>query len=626
MTWFKNISIFKKILFLGLFLFAIDFLLLGLSTRALWTIYTQSENMTQYTLPMTEKVTDAYTHQLQKEMFLEQYVRLTWQAREDNTLAQRLASVNESLEKSRADVKKAFGDAHTFSQNVLTTLTDPVKKPVFEAAAAKVSELQTINLRLDETTGNIITLAKQNKLLEAGQVLNSIRADRLATREKMNSLFVDFEKLNSITTHGVKDIVNNSMVNMATISVITMLMALVVLVLVLRSVAVAEKNLRMLTNCLSNIRNNVMIADNDDRISYMNTASFSSLRALENTIRASYPHFNMDKIIGASIHAMHKNPDRIRNILRGLKEGQLHEGRIALGGLTLQLNVGGIFQNGQRMGSYAEWRDITQQAKEEEAKADLSKRITATAGQVNTASKQISEGNMNLSERTEAQAANVEEATASMQQVTERVQQNAQNAQNALKLASDAREAATKGGDVVKQAIGAMQTITASSSKIADIIGVIDEIAFQTNLLALNAAVEAARAGDQGRGFAVVASEVRALAGRSAKAAKEIKDLITDSVEKIKGGSAQVNETGERLGEIITNVQKVTDVVAEISHASNEQAGNIAEINKSVAQMDSFTQQNAALVEEAAAASKALQDEAMTLLKMVEEMRSTAAA
>ena len=210
--------------------------------------------------------------------------------------------------------------------------------------------------------------------------------------------------------------------------------------------------------------------------------------------------------------------------------------------------------------------------------------------------------------------------------MTSTVRQNAENAKRADRLAAEATEHAQKGGHVVQNAVEAMNAITASSKKIADIISVIDEIAFQTNLLALNAAVEAARAGEQGRGFAVVAAEVRNLAGRSATAAKEIKDLIEDSVDKVDEGSKLVDESGQTLSEIMTSVKHVSDIIAEISAASQEQSDGIEQVNTAVSQMDTMTQQNAALVEEAAAASMSMGDQARSLSELVSYFRTKSMA
>jgi methyl-accepting chemotaxis protein len=223
---------------------------------------------------------------------------------------------------------------------------------------------------------------------------------------------------------------------------------------------------------------------------------------------------------------------------------------------------------------------------------------------------EIAQGNADLSQRTEEQASSLEETASSMEELTSTVKQNAENARQANQMAEGARREAENGGQVVSQAVSAMTEINASSKKIADIIGVIDEIAFQTNLLALNAAVEAARAGDQGRGFAVVAQEVRKLAQRSADSAKEISDLIKDSLVKVEEGSKLVDASGSALQEIMQSVKSVTDVVAEIAAASAEQTSGIEQVNKAVMQMDEVTQQNAALVEEAAAASKSLETQA----------------
>ncbi|MGJ7564727.1 methyl-accepting chemotaxis protein [Variovorax sp. GB1R11] len=234
-----------------------------------------------------------------------------------------------------------------------------------------------------------------------------------------------------------------------------------------------------------------------------------------------------------------------------------------------------------------------------------------------TASGQIASGNQDLSSRTEEQASSLEETAASMEELTSTVKQNADNARQANQLAVSASEVAVRGGNVVGQVVDTMGSINASSKKIVDIIGVIDGIAFQTNILALNAAVEAARAGEQGRGFAVVASEVRSLAQRSAAAAKEIKTLIGDSVEKVEEGSKQVEEAGRTMEEIVGSVKRVTDIMGEITAASQEQTSGIEQINQAISQMDQVTQQNAALVEEASAAAQSLQEQAGSLVQAV---------
>ena len=244
--------------------------------------------------------------------------------------------------------------------------------------------------------------------------------------------------------------------------------------------------------------------------------------------------------------------------------------------------------------------------------------IRSTSTNINTSASEIAQGNADLSQRTEEQASSLEETASSIEELTGTVKQNADNARQANQLADSAREQAEKGGEVVGNAIGAMGEINQSSKKIADIIGVIDEIAFQTNLLALNAAVEAARAGEQGRGFAVVASEVRNLAQRSAEAAKEIKTLINDSVQKVEEGSRLVDESGTTLEEIVNSVKKVNDIIAEIAAASEEQSAGIEQVNKAVTQMDQMTQQNAALVEEAAAASESMDEQSKGLSKLME--------
>ncbi len=243
--------------------------------------------------------------------------------------------------------------------------------------------------------------------------------------------------------------------------------------------------------------------------------------------------------------------------------------------------------------------------------------VRENARTVATASGEISAGNQDLSSRTEQQASSLEQTAASMEELTSTVKQNADNARQANQLAVSASEVAVRGGSVVSQVVDTMSAINTSSKKIVDIIAVIDGIAFQTNILALNAAVEAARAGEQGRGFAVVASEVRSLAQRSAAAAKEIKGLIDDSVSKVEAGSHQVAEAGQTMEEIVASVKRVTDIMGEIMSASQEQTTGIEQINQAISQMDQVTQQNAALVEQAAAASGSLQEQAMGLVEAV---------
>ncbi|MEO7494879.1 MAG: methyl-accepting chemotaxis protein [Massilia sp.] len=236
---------------------------------------------------------------------------------------------------------------------------------------------------------------------------------------------------------------------------------------------------------------------------------------------------------------------------------------------------------------------------------------------IGTASREIAAGNIDLSSRTEMQASSLEKTASAMEELTSTVKQNADNAREANLLAATASDVARKGGEVVSQVVDTMGSINTSANKIVDIIGVIDGIAFQTNILALNAAVEAARAGEQGRGFAVVASEVRNLAQRSAAAAKEIKTLIGDSVEKVERGSKLVGQAGVTMDEVVASVKRVTDIMSEIANASQEQSRGIEQVNMSIIEMDSMTQQNAALVEEAAAAAQSLQDQASELAHVV---------
>ncbi len=455
---------------------------------------------------------------------------------------------------------------------------------------------------------------------------------------------------------------------------------------------------------LDNVTTNVMIADNDRNIIYMNGAVQQMMVHAEADIRKALPHFDAAKLQGAKIDVFHKHPEHQARMLSTFRE--THRTQIVVGGRTFSLIAAPIINAaGERLGAVVEWKDRTAEVAVEvevgsivqaAANGDFTQRIAvenkdgffrllaeninllmetssvglnevarvlgalaqgdltqsvqgdfkgtfgklkddanATVAQltgiitqiklatdtINTASREIAAGNLDLSRRTEQQAASLEETASSMEQLTSTVKQNAENAKQANQLAIGATDVAGKGGAVVSKVVTTMADINDSSKKIADIIGVIDGIAFQTNILALNAAVEAARAGEQGRGFAVVASEVRSLAQRSAAAAKEIKTLISDSVSKIHGGSELVEQAGKTMDEIVQSVKRVTDIMGEITAASLEQSQGIEQVNQTITSMDEVTQQNAALVEEASAAARSLEDQVAGLSEQVGSFR-----
>ncbi|HXZ59953.1 MAG TPA: methyl-accepting chemotaxis protein [Steroidobacteraceae bacterium] len=415
---------------------------------------------------------------------------------------------------------------------------------------------------------------------------------------------------------------------------------------------------------LDNLSSNVMVADSALNIIYLNKAMREMASAVQDDFRRDVPNFDASRLLGANIDSFHRNPAHQRNLLAGLDKP--FTSQITIGGRTLRISANPMVDaGGKRLGTVLEWADRTAelgiQAEihtlvQRATSGDLTHRmdlggksgvfaeigkginqltenmsevvsiVQASAIEVSRGAVEISRGNVDLSQRTEEQAASLEETASSMEQMTSTVKQNADNASQASQLAAAARDQADKGGSVVGQAIRAMAEINEASKKIVDIIGVIDEIAFQTNLLALNAAVEAARAGEQGRGFAVVASEVRNLAGRSATAAKEIKGLIQDSVRKVEEGSQLVTQSGQTLDHIVTAVKKVSDIVGEIAGASREQSAGIEQVNKAVVQLDEMTQQNAALVEQASAASQSMADQAKALNQMMERYQVSAQA
>jgi methyl-accepting chemotaxis protein len=420
----------------------------------------------------------------------------------------------------------------------------------------------------------------------------------------------------------------------------------------------AAENARV-RQALDKVSTSVVLADDRQQIIYLNDAAEAMFSRSQQEIRKSLPQFDSARLPGNNLDALSVSGGEQRFMLETLQGSHTEERR--LGGCTFRVVANPVVNDQrERIGTVQEWTDRTpEMAVEQELQqmltatldGDLTRRIdlSGKAGffrgmsvgvngladnlsdlvsQVKTAASEvfrgtdeISAGNANLSQRTERQSASLEETASSMEEMTSTVKQSSDNTAQANQLAIAARGQADKGGTVVAEAVRAMSKISESSKRIHEIIGVIDEIAFQTNLLALNAAVEAARAGEQGRGFAVVANEVRSLAGRSAVAAREIKNLIQDSVKRVEHGAALVTESGQTLDEIVRSVKKVSDLVAEIDAAGREQTSGIEQVNRAVTQMDQATQENAALVEQITAASKSVAEQAQQLNSMMTRYR-----
>jgi methyl-accepting chemotaxis protein len=414
-----------------------------------------------------------------------------------------------------------------------------------------------------------------------------------------------------------------------------------------------------LRQALDRVSTSVVVADAQDDVIYLNEVAQATFARREADFRSVLPAFSAAALRGAKLDSLAADAAAERARLASLAGASVEERRY---GESVFRTVASpvIDDAGRRIGTVMEWNDRSQEAAIErevqaiveaashgdlsnrvalagkegfyaqlsaglnailDGTADILRRVRAAAEEVNRGAYEISQGNADLSERTEQQASSLEETAASMEEMTSTVKQNADSAARANELAAAARAQAERGGEAVANAVAAMQGASVASRRIVDIITVIDEIAFQTNLLALNAAVEAARAGDQGRGFAVVATEVRALASRSAAAAKEIKGLIEDSVARVSEGSRLVDESGATLAALVASVGKVSTIVEEIAAASHEQAAGIDQVGKAVMQMDTVTQQNAALVEQASAAAESLTQQATSLNEMLAHYR-----
>jgi methyl-accepting chemotaxis protein len=457
-----------------------------------------------------------------------------------------------------------------------------------------------------------------------------------------------------------------------------------------------ERRVARILEALDAASTNVMIANADREIIYLNRSVKVMLKSAESELRKVLPHFDANDVIGKNMDIFHKDPSHQKALLERLNDKFSSE--ISVGTQYFRLIANPISSDkNERIGTVVEWLDRTKEINAEKeiariveaslagdftqrideegkenfmltlaqglnqlikttesglnevsnvllalSEGDLTKRVNSdyqgtfqdlknycnttsenlasmisnireASDTINNASAEIAQGNSDLSTRTEQQASSLEETASSMEELTSTVRLNSENAKQANSLASQASQVAGNGGDLIGQVVSTMASINESSQKISDIIGVIDGIAFQTNILALNAAVEAARAGEQGRGFAVVASEVRTLAQRSANAAKDIKDLISDSVSKVESGNVLVGQSGDTMQEIVVSIQRVNDIMSEIAAASSEQASGIDEVSQAVSQMDEMTQQNAALVEEAAAAAESMSTQASDL-------------
>ena len=595
------------------------------------------------------------------------------------------------LQKNRKEDAGAFWQTTTQAIGTLTSVQDQLWQFYIDATNQQITRLETDHLHLSITLIVIVIVLVTCILLITRSVTRPLSAAVASAKRIADG---DFEQ------HAPKPVGSNEM-SLLLQGLDDMRAKLSENIT--RERAISAENLRIRI-ALDNVSTNLMIADNERNIIYLNKSVEEMLKYREPVFKKEIPSFNAKDLLGTNIDNFHKNPEHQRKLLSTFTT--TYRSQIQVGDCHFGLAASPVINaDGERLGAVVEWVDRTAEVQAgEEVSAlvsaaaegnfatriemedkegffleiakglnqlvstadkglndvarvlseiskgnltelieddyqgtfgelkrycnDTAARLSEMLGEIRsssdtiaTAAREIAQGNSDLSSRTEEQASSLEETASSMEELTSTVKQNSDNARQANSLSSQATQVAQDGGQLVEQVVSTMNDINTSAQKIAEIIGVIDSIAFQTNILALNAAVEAARAGDQGRGFAVVASEVRNLAQRSANAAKDIKALISASVEKIENGNQLATQAGETMHDIVTAVKRVSDINAEISAASIEQSKGIENVSTAVNQMDEMTQQNAALVEEAAAAAESQQSQVESLQRLVSRFR-----
>ena len=594
----------------------------------------------------------------------------------------RAVSALERVCKGELDVDVQVDSADEFGRLLQSTRGMVATLQQFSAAQLEMGRSH----ELGEVDYRINTASYQGVFGDMAMQINSLAQLHIGISQKITEVIADY-------THGKYDAAMDRLPGK--LAAITSALDKVQAGLA-EAARAASENLRIRI-ALDNVSGNVMIADNERNIVYMNKSVQAMLARNEAAIRKVLPQFDVKRLQGGNMDVFHRNPGHQAALLARLSSAYRSDIRVS--DLHFRLTANPVMDAaGNRLGSVVEWQDRTDEVKSEQdiaqlveaaALGDFDTRInesgkegfflqvaqglnqllsTSAAGMaeikrvlnalavgnlneriegefagifaemkdaanatsdrlreivlqiseaadsITTATAEIASGNQNLSSRTEQQAASLEETASSVEELTGTVRQTAENARQANQLSIGASDVAKRGGEVVGQVVTTMSEINESSRKIVDIISVIDGIAFQTNILALNAAVEAARAGEQGRGFAVVASEVRNLAQRSAAAAKEIKGLISDSVEKVDSGTRLVDQAGQTMQDIVNAVRRVTDLMSEITAATQEQSHGIEQVNETVTNLDDMTQQNAALVEQAAAAAESLEEQAQNLV------------